>query len=265
MKTVTLILFALAMAGRIRAQIPVTDAVNLAANQAAHVENIAKWVDSIARLKTQIDQLNQQISIQGDIRQWTGNPVEAGSKLTLNVLGAKDLVREYGQAKNAILGTVDSLDSLKYTSSGSYRAIASVDLDGNEMQRDPLTFRRYAVLDATEANTDQVTADTKARESEIQEEIALTLEDLKAAPTEAETQKISAKLAALNGQLAQVEATRRREVDAVVLQKMANDSRLEEERLAAAESAAKDDYLANQRVSAYMKTIRVRQNPPDEK
>jgi hypothetical protein len=160
---------------------------------------------------------------------------------------------------------VDSLDSLKHTSSGSYRAIASVDLDGNEVQRDPLTFRRYAVLDATQANTDQVTADTKARETELQEEIALTLEDLKAAPTEAETQKISAKLAALNGQLAQVETTRRREVDAVALQKMANDSRLEEERLAAAESAAKDDYLANQRVSAYMKTLRVRQNPPDEK
>jgi hypothetical protein len=51
----------------------------------------------------------------------------------------------------------------------------------------------------------------------------------------------------------------------VVLQKTANDSRMEEERLAAAESAAKDDYLANQRVSSYMNTIRVRRNPPDEK
>jgi hypothetical protein len=265
MKTIFPLFLALAVAGRILAQIPVTDVANLANNQVAQAANIAKWVESIAHLKTQIDQLNQQISIQGDIRQWTGNPVEAGGKLTLNVLGATDLVREYGQAKNAILRTVDSLDSLKHTSSGSYRAIASVDLDGNEVQRDPLTFRRYAVLDATQANTDQVTADTKARETELQEEIALTLEDLKAAPTEAETQKISAKLAALNGQLAQVETTRRREVDAVALQKMANDSRLEEERLAAAESAAKDDYLANQRVSAYMKTLRVRQNPPDEK
>ena len=132
------------------------------------------------------------------------------------------------------------------------------------MQRDALTFRRYSVLDATQANTDQVTVDTKARESELQEEIALTLEDLKAAPTEAETQKISGKLSALNGQLGQVEATRRREVDAVALQKIANDARLEEERLAAAESAAKDDYLANQRVSTYMNTIRVRQNPPNE-
>ncbi len=264
MKTVVILILALAIAGRVRAQIPVTDIANLAANQVAHVESIAKWVDSIARLKTQIDQLNQQISIQGDIRQWTGNPVEAGGQLTLTVLGESDLVREYGQGKNAILGMVNSLDSLGHTSSGSYRAIPSVDLDGNDVQRDPLAFRRYAVLDATQANTEQVTTDTKVRESELQEEIALTLEDLKAAPTEAETQKLSAKLTALNGQLTQVEATRRREVDAVALQKIANDARLEEERLAAAESAAKDDYLANQRVNTYMKTIHVRKDPPNE-
>jgi len=77
---------------------------------------------------------------------------------------------------------------------------------------------------------------------------------------EAETQKLSAKLAALNGQLAEVEATRRREVDAVTLQKVANDARAEQERLAAAELASKDDFLANQRVSAYMKTLKLRKN-----
>src|SRR4051812_18621773 len=104
MKTLVPILVLLVIAGRAWAQIPVTDVANLTANQFAHAENVAKWVDSIAHLKTQIDQLNQQISIQGDIRRWTGNPVEAGGKLTLNVLGEQDLVREYGRAKNAILG-----------------------------------------------------------------------------------------------------------------------------------------------------------------
>jgi protein involved in temperature-dependent protein secretion len=105
-----------------------------------------------------------------------------------------------------------------------------------------------------------VTADTRAREAELQEEISTTLDAIKAAPTDADTQKLAAKLAGLNGQLAQIEAVRRREVDAVALQKMANDARAEEERQAAAELAAKDDYLANQRVSAYMKTLKLRQN-----
>lgn len=247
------------------AQIPVTDVANLANNRIMHVENIAKWVESINNLRTQIDQLNRQINIQDDIRKWSGNPVEAGASLALNALGEQDLVRSYGKTKDAILGAVQSLDSLKNTVSGNYRAIADADLDGGQLKRDPLTFRRYAVLDATQANTDQVTKETKTREQELQEEIARTLDELKAAPTDAETQKLSAKLTALNGQLAQVDATRRREVDAVAMQKIANDARLEQERLAAAELAAKDDYLANQRVSAYMKTIRLRKNSPDAK
>jgi hypothetical protein len=251
------------MAAGLRAQIPVTDVANLANNTALHVENIAKWAESIAQLKTQIDQLRQQIDIQGDIRKWSGNPAEAGGKLVLNTLGEQDLIRDYGRTKAAILSTVNSLDSLAHTGGGNYRAIVSVDIDGHELTRDALTYRRYATLDATQANTDQVTEETKSREQELQAEIALTLDDLKAAPTEAETQKLSAKLAALNGQLAQAEATRRREVDAVAMQKIANDARLEQERTAAAELAAKDDYLANQRVSSYLKNLRVRRNPPN--
>ena len=47
-----------ALPGGLRAQIPVTDVANLANNTLAHVENIAKWVESIAQLKTQINQLD---------------------------------------------------------------------------------------------------------------------------------------------------------------------------------------------------------------
>jgi hypothetical protein len=78
-------------------------------------------------------------------------------------------------------------------------------------------------------------------------------------------QKLSAKLNALNGQLAQVDAARRREVDQVVLQKIANDSRSELEQRANAELEARNAYLANQRISAYLNTLKVRQKhaPPD--
>lgn len=248
----------------LRAQIPVTDVANLVSSQLAHVENIAKWVDSINNLRVQIDQLRQQIDIQKDIRQWSGNPADAGSRLFLGVLGVDDLVRDYGRTRSAILGLVGSLDSLGNTASGSYRAIANLDIDGKPLIRDPLTYRRYAVLDAVQANTDQVTTDTKARERELQEEVALTLDQIKSAPTEAEVHKLAVKLNALNGQVAQVEAARKREVDAVALQKIANDARHEEERLAAAELASKDDYLANQRITAYMKNLRLRKTSPDD-
>lgn len=258
MKTITLFLL-LALGQNLRAQIPVTDVANLTNNRASQIANMAKWVESIAQLKTQIAQLKQQISIQGDIRQWAGNPAEAGGKLILNALGAEDLVREYGQTRDLILATAKSLDSLKQTARGTYRAIGDVDLDGNELKRDGLAYRRYAVLDATQANTEQVTTDTGSREQALQEEIGQTLDELKSASTDAEVQRQAAKLTALNGQLAQVESLRRREVDAVALQKIANDARLEQEQLATAELALKDDYLANQRISVYMRSLKLRQ------
>lgn len=253
-----LILVALVFAGAARAQIPVTDVANLVNNQLSQLENMAKWVESIAQLKTQIDQLNREISIQDDIREWSGNPAEAGKKLVLDTLDESDLLKPYGRTRAAIRAVTESLSSLRNTSEGTYRAILSADLDGHEIARDPLTFRRYAILDASQSNAEQVADETKAREAELQYEIAATLLTLKSATTDAEVQKEAAKLTALNGQLSQVEAARRREIDSVTLQKIANDNRLEEERMAAAELAAKDDYLANQRVTAYLGSLKTR-------
>lgn len=244
----------------VRAQIPVTDVASITNNSILHAENIAKWVESINNLRTQIDQLNRQINIQDDIRKWSGNPIEAGVSVGLNALGRQDLLHTYGQSKDAILGLVDSVGSLKHTASGNYRAISDTDIDGGTLRRDALQYRRYAVLDATQDNADQVAQETKVRAEQLQADVAQTLEDMKAAPTEAQVQKLSVKLAALNGQLAQVEVERRRNVDAVMLQKVANDSRLEQERLSVAELEAKNDYLANQRVSAYMKNLKLRKN-----
>ena len=112
----------------------------------------------------------------------------------------------------------------------------------------------------SKSNADQVAKDTAARKAELQADVATTLDQLKSASTQAEAEKLSAKLTSLNGQLAQVETERHRAVDEVVMQKMANDSRVEEERMAAAELEGRDDYLANQRVSAYMNTLKLRQN-----
>ena len=219
MKTIILI-FLLAAGNALHAQIPVTDVANLVNNELSQVENIAKWVESIAQLKQQITQLDQQISLQTDIRKWAGDPKAAGTKLLIDSLGVADLVRDYGQAKSVLRSVTKSLDSLGNTGSGNYRAIENADIDGNPFNRDELTYRRYSMLDATQANTDQVTTDTKTREQELQQEVADTLESLKSADTDAEAQKLSAKLTALNGQLAQIEAARKREVDAVTLQKI---------------------------------------------
>ena len=263
MRTVISVVVWVMLVASMRAQIPVTDAASIANNRAAQTENIAKWVESIQRLREQIDALNRQINIQSDIRRWAGNPVEASTRVVLEGLGGPELAREYGDAQRAVVGLVDSLYSLKRTAEGTYRTIESVDIDGHEMRRDPMIYRRYAVLDAKQEVSAQVSVETRERELELQVEVAATLEEMKAAETDAEVQKLSAKLTALNGQLAHVESARRREVDEVALQKIANDARSEAEQRAATELEMRNAYLANQRISAYMKTLKLRQNHED--
>ena len=94
------------------------------------------------------------------------------------------------------------------------------------------------------------------------QDLAGTLIALKNASTDAEVQKQSAKINALNGQLTVLSAIRKDQADQVAAQKAANDARSDEERMAAEELAAKDDYLANQRITTYMQTIKLRQNEP---
>jgi hypothetical protein len=257
-----LLLLLLLLTSTTYAIIPVTDVANLVNNQISHVENIAKWAQSIAQLKTQIDQLKQQVSFQKDLRQWTGNPLEAAGKVALEQLGADELLREYGRTRDAIIATADSLESLGYTMSGTYRALASTDLNGGTVQRDSLAHRRYAVLSAQQENYQQVFAETKNRERTLQSDLARTLVDLKNADTDAEVRKQTAKIEALNGQLSVVSGERHDQAEQVLLQKIANDTRLEQERIAAAELAAKDDTLAQQRVTTFMRTVQVRKTTP---
>lgn len=262
MKPFSIALLLAASACAARAIIPVTDYAALINNQIAHAETMAKWVDSIAHLKTQIDQMKRQISITEDLRTWSGNPLNAGASVVLDGFSESELVRDFGRTKAELVNIRDSLASLKDEGHGVYSAITGRDLDGGETAFSETVFRRYAVLDARKENADEVAAQTKERSHELQKNVAETLVALKAASTDAEVQKLSAKLAALNAQLGQVEAERKRQVDEVALQKISNDSRLEEERMAAAELEAKDAYLTQQRVSAYMKTLRLREASP---
>lgn len=262
MKTITTILLLLGLSLSARAQIPVTDVASIVDNEIAHAENIVKWVESIAQLKIQIEQLKQQVSIQTDIRQWAGNPLDAAGRVALDKLGVSDLVRSYGRVRTDIVSTANSLDSLGNTANGTYPAIDSTDLNGGTVVRDDLAHRRYSVLDAQQQNYQQVVADTDERELALQDDLAQTLADLKDASTDAEVSKQTAKVEAINGQLAVLSAERRDQADQVIAQKIANDARLEQERLAAAELEAKDDYLANQRVTSFMSTIKVRKSSP---
>jgi len=260
MKTPLFILILAITGVRAFAQIPVTDAASILQQELSTAETLAQWAQSIAQLKIQVSQFNQQIAIQGDLRNWTGNPSAVAVNVDISTLGAGSLTQTYGQTQTAIVNVPNSVASLNNTSSGTYRALQDTDLNGNSVQHDPLTYRKYSVLDAQQQNYEQVVSSTNARQQQLQQDLASTLVDLKNASTDAEVQKQSAKVNALNGQLAALGATRRDQADQVAAQKAANDSRQEEERNSAAELEAQDDYLASQRITTYMQTLTLRQN-----
>lgn len=242
------------------AGMPVIDAANLANSQISHIATIAKWVENIAQLKAQITQLKEQVSIQGQLRNWTGNPADAVKLVSLGILTERDLMRDFGMSRDDIARAAQSLGTLTHTDGNTYRPVSMPDLNGGAVQHDPLTYRRHTLIDARTDNTRLVTDQTRERERELQEEIALTLAELRSGSTDAQVQKLTAKLIVLNGQLSQVETARRRQVDEVLLQKIANDNRREIEQLAAADLAAKDNYIANQRVATFMRSLNPRKN-----
>ena len=260
MKTLVSLLVLAVTVARAFAQIPVTDAASILQQELSTAETLAQWAQSIAQLKIQVSQFNQQIAIQGDLRNWTGNPSAVAVNVSLSNLGTGNLTQVYGQTQATIVNVPNSLASLDNTASGTYRTLQDTDLNGNAVQHDSLTYRRYSVLDAQQQNYQQVVTSTNARQQQLQQDLASTLVDLKDASTDAEVQKQSAKVNALNGQLAALGATRRDQADQVAAQKAANDSRREEEINAAAELEAQDDYLASQRITAYMQTLKLRQN-----
>lgn len=260
MKTLFRLVLLFVIGSRAFGQIPVTDAASIAQQALSTAEMLAQWAQSIAQLQTQVNLLNQQITIQGNLRDWTGNPSAISVNVSLSTLGAGSLTQVYGQNQASIVNVPNSLASLGNTSSGTYRTLEDTDLNGNSVQHDAMTYRRYSVMDAQQQNYQQVVTDTGARQQQLQQDLAATLIALKNASTAAEVQKQAAKISAINGQLAALGATRRDQAEQVVAQKAANDSRREEERMAAAELEQQDDYLASQRITAYMQTLQLRQN-----
>ena len=125
--------------------IPVFDGGNLANNQIMHIATIAKWVDSIAQLKTQIQQMKEQASIQGDMRSWAGDPSKAARSIILDVLRETDLNHEYGETRDTIARAVNSLDVLTRDDRHTYRPVDAPDLDGGGVQHDAQLYRRHSM------------------------------------------------------------------------------------------------------------------------
>ncbi len=226
------------------AQFVVTDPGNTAVNAAVqagqaanHLAVMREWAEQAERLNRQLRQLEDQLSVQRRIREVMGDPSLAGAGIVLTNFGTEDLARSYGETLAAARRLADALDSLRRTSEGIYRQLEDRTVLGGSFVRREALYRRYAAVERQADNLATVTEETDGRTAAIQADVAATLESLRAASTQAEVDKLSAKLAVLNGQLGQMATRRRDEADKLQAQQILNENQAAKER---------QDFLENQ-------------------
>lgn len=250
-------------AGRAAAQWIVNDPANTAVNSAIqsaqvanHVETLKQWAEQLEKINRQIRQLEDLLATQRRIRDVLGDPAAAGVEV-MRGLGAEDFARTYGETTQAIRRLSDAVNSLRSTADGIYRQLDDRTVLGRSFSRQTRPYLRYAAVDQQAGQAEAVFAATEPRIAGLQQEISDTLRDLRNASTQAEVDKLSAKVNALNGQLALLAARRRDEADRLQSAKILNENQAEKERLDLLEKQIAEEQQTLGVVNAWQSSIKL--------
>jgi len=166
-------------------------------------QNIAKYVQMIDNQVQQINTLTSQLQQLQQYNQVFGNP----SKI-LNLAGFTGLISDLqdtgvGQAVGQLENLAQGIDALQYDANGLYHNVGTTFTtpDGNSVSRVPNLYRQFAAINETTKNFTGVYADVVSRRDSLRQDIAATTEQLRAATTASEVQKLTGVLIGLNAEL----------------------------------------------------------------
>ncbi|MFA5262943.1 MAG: hypothetical protein WC378_03895 [Opitutaceae bacterium] len=240
----------------------VNDPVNTAVNTliqsgqvAQHAEVINRWAENLERLNQQIRQLEDQLAVQRRIRDAMGDPGATG--VVLRELGANELAHDYGETMQAIRRLANASDSLRNTLDGTFTALDDRTALGAGFARQTDYYRRYAAVERQAEQMAVVQTDTDARRAALQTELAAALEQLRVATTQAEVDKLNIRVAALNGQLAEMAARRRDESDKLRAQQILNENQSAKERQDLLEKQSAEERRSLAAVNAWQSSLRL--------
>lgn len=239
---------------------PANHAVNAAiqANQQAnHIQVLHQWADELEKLNRQLQQMQEQLAVQRRIRDVMGDPSAAGGQVVLRDLGANDLARTYGETLQAVRRLTNATASLRRTAEGIYGALEDRTALGRDFVRQEPLYRRYAAVERQADNLAAVHEQTEARSAVLQADLAATMEQLKSAPTQAEVDKLNTKIAALNGQLAHVDAQKRDEADKLRAQQILNENQAAKERQDLLEKQIAEERQTLAAVAAWQQAVKL--------
>ena len=166
-------------------------------------QNIAKYVQMIDNQVQQINTLTSQLQQLQQYNQVFGNP----SKI-LNLAGFTGLISDLqdtgvGQAVGQLENLAQGIDALQYDANGLYHNVGTTFTtpDGNSVSRAVNLYRQFAAVNETTKNFTGVYADVVSRRDSLRQDIAASTEQLRAATTASEVQKLTGVLIGLNAEL----------------------------------------------------------------
>jgi hypothetical protein len=167
-----------------------------------HIEDIAKWTQSIATLDQQLQQMQQYVQLAQTMKGFIGDPAAAASALQLQLLGSTQLSQTVGQLTSTISQTVDDAKTLENSGSQLFSPIDFKTPSGLTMNFDPTQFKAFAAIQNQDSNVGNVIKDTISRITGLQQQKAATLLQIQSAPDQSTVQKLTAQAAAIDGQIA---------------------------------------------------------------
>ena len=202
-----------------------------------HLQDLAQWTESIARLNDQIQQMQQYIEIANTMKGFIGDPASAMDAMGLDILGPNDLMGSLGQLSSEINQTVDGAMALADSGQGLFSPIEFKTPGGFDMQFDASLFRKFGAVQQHGANVSVVFDDTTKRIKRLQQEKATTLSQIRTAPDQSTVQKLSAKINAIDGEIAALGAQQTAANDQLIAQDIATRNDRERQALAASQAA----------------------------
>ncbi len=169
-------------------------------------QEVAKYVEMINNQVTQIRMLTDQINEFKHYEGLFGDP-KAVVVATAGPLVAELRRTELGTSMQAVMRAADGAEALAYNAAGLYQSIGGVfrTPGGQTVARHTNEFRQFAAINRAAANFLAVSTNAAARRIELKQQIATTIDALKAAKTDAEVQKLSATLTGLSAALSGAE------------------------------------------------------------
>jgi Tfp pilus assembly protein FimV len=202
-----------------------------------HSEEIAKWVESIQKLNTQIDQMRQYVQIAETVKGYIGDPLSAAGAIGLDLLDAGSLGNSVGQLTSELNRTVSGVQALQNDSQGLFSPIQFKTPSGFDLNFQDGDYKSFAALQKQTENVGNVISDTLRKITQLQQDKATTLAQLKTASQQSEVQKLQAKLESIDGEIAALNQQQATAQTQLMAQDIANQNQRTMQAQAATEAA----------------------------